>query len=110
MTDGQPLTEEQAYEVWAILERLAGASEGARSSFVHHQTEGCTEFRFQGWLGFGGKFWNANDRWYVTAYPESVTPQREQVIGVTNAALDGLRASYEALAVALDAIPGQETR
>jgi hypothetical protein len=106
MIDGKPLTEEQAYEIWAILERLAGADEGARSSFVHHQTvEGCTEFRFQGWLGFGGKFWNANGRWYVTVYPEDMTPQREQVIGVTNAALAGLRAAYEALGHALEESP-----
>lgn len=102
MIDGQPLTEEQAYEVWAILERLAGADEGARSSFVRHQTEGRGDFRFQGWLGAGGTFRNTGERWYVDTYRETTTPERGRIIGVTNAALDGLRASYVALAEALE--------
>lgn len=107
MIDGRALAAEQANAVWDVLVEHAGASEDGREDFVFHQTAGgCTEYRFQGSLGFGGKFWNANGRWYVSAYREDTTPGRASAIDLTNAALSGLRASYVALAAAL----GEEGR
>jgi hypothetical protein len=59
------------------------------------QTDGyCAEYRFQGDLGFGGKFWRNDGRWYVSAYPEDVKarPERAGIIEATNAALAELQA------------------
>lgn len=99
------LTVEQANAVWDVLVEHAGASEAGREDFVIVQAAGrCDEYRFIGSLGFGGKFWTSTSerRWYVTAYPEDTTPERQRVIDVTNAALSGLKASFDALTVALE--------
>lgn len=111
MIDGRALTAEQADQVWTILVDRAGAGEAGREEFVFVQTRGrCDEYRFIGGLGFGGKFWTSmhGPRWYVTAYREDCTPERQRMIDDANAALAGLRASYEALDAVL-AEPGQET-
>lgn len=44
--------------------------------------DGCPggEFRFQGTLGFGGKFWSYG--WYVNCYSEDETPARAAVIAL----------------------------
>lgn len=89
MTD-RALTNEQANAVYDILTLHAGAREKGRIDFVHHQTAGvCTEYRFQADLGFGGKFWNTNGRWYVTAYREDLErwPQIGFAVDAANAAL-----------------------
>lgn len=89
-----PLTAEQANAIWDVLVEHAGASELGRSDFVDVETwQDCTEYRFQGSLGFGGKFWRNRDRWYVTAYPEDVRglPERQQAIDTANAALAELK-------------------
>lgn len=93
------LTAEQANAVWDVLAWHAGACDESyddalspRQEFVFNQTsENITEYRFMGPLGFGGKFWNYAGRWYVTAYPEDMTPQRQQAIDDTNAALAALK-------------------
>lgn len=82
-----PLTEAQANTVWDVLVECAGANEWQRDEFVFTQTHGrCDEFRFIGFLGFGGKFWRSSGRWYVTAYPEDirVRPERQVIIDATN--------------------------
>lgn len=111
MIDGRALTEEQANAIWDVLVKHAGASadEWDRHDFVSAAMDGTmTEWRFQGRLGFGGKFYLERRRWRVGAYPEDMTPERQRMVGEANGALAGLRASYEALAAAL-AEPGQET-
>lgn len=93
-----PLTTEQANAVWDVLIQHAGADEHGRDDFVRTQTAGpCDEYRFMGWLGFGGKFWKHSDRWTVTAYPEDWTPGRDAIIAHTDAALAALRTSSVAL-------------
>lgn len=101
------LTVEQANAIYDVLVQHAGASLNAwdRENFVQLQIGNrCDEYRFQGDLGFGGKFWRANGRWYVTAYPEdiAVRPDRQQLIDETNAALSGLLAAETALAAVLE--------
>ncbi len=84
------LTVEQASAVFDVLVEAAGASEWQRDEFVFTQTHGrCDEFRFIGNLGFGGKFWRSNNRWYVTAYPEDIAaqPGRQVVIDAANSRL-----------------------
>lgn len=38
------------------------------------------EYRFIGHLGFGGKFWRGRHSWYITCYPEDVTPKRQAMM------------------------------
>jgi hypothetical protein len=96
------MTEEQANAVFDVLVERAGAREDMRDEFVFHLTRGCEEFRFQGALGFGGKLYVEPRRWRVSCYREDETPERVEAIWVTNAALDGLRASFVALDAALE--------
>lgn len=87
-----PLTADQANAVYDLLVAHAGANDDDRIGFFFTQTDGyCAEYRFQGLLGFGGKFWNSNNRWYVSCYREDLTPVRQAAIDATNAALARLR-------------------
>jgi hypothetical protein len=100
VTETHYLTEREANAVWSVLVTEAGASSDAddRREFVYHQTtEFVSEFRFMGSLGFGGKFWRGrrDERWYVTCYPEHMTPDRRQIVADTNAALAELHASLK---------------
>lgn len=83
------MTEEVANAVFDILVTYAGANESIREDFVYHQsTSVCDEYRFQGALGFGGKFrrsWGrSGERWYVDQYPEDETPESVRKIDDTN--------------------------
>lgn len=76
-----------------ILVNDAGASALDQTSFVLAYTEvehRATEFRFGGHLGFGGKFWRNNGRFYVSCYREDATPEKTQVIQIVNAKLSAL--------------------
>lgn len=98
------MTPEQANAVYDVLVAHAGASEDGRDDFVFHQTSSQpNEYRFMGALGSGGKFWNERGRWRVSAYPEDAArwPAIAGMVRVTNAVLDGLRASFVALDKAL---------
>jgi len=85
------MTETEASAVYDILVSVAGAPEGLRMDFVHHHTRTpiCEEYRFQGMLGFGGKFYSCDMR--VSCYREDDTPQRIAVIQATNEALAALK-------------------
>lgn len=79
------LTKEAADQIYTILVEEAGALERGRSDFTHYQTHNhCDEWRFCGLLGFGGKFWRAQDRWYVTCYLEDETVERKAIVERTN--------------------------
>jgi hypothetical protein len=71
--------------IYDILIRCCGASEYEqdRLEFVNHalahDPSRTLEWRFQGWLGFGGKIWLYNsDVPYVNFYPEDSNPSRER--------------------------------
>jgi hypothetical protein len=83
-----------ANQIWTILVEEVRAREEDRSGFIQHQGKGCTEWRFGGVLGFGGKFWNNSGRWYVNCYPEDLACQPGWVATIvrTNARLESLRA------------------
>nr|WP_221374497.1 hypothetical protein [Actinoplanes polyasparticus] len=98
----EPLTSEQANAVYDILVEHCGADDSdgphllmtSRGEFIFHQTDRVErEYRFQGALGFGGKFRRGgwSDRWSVDCYSEDLTAERGQMIGVTNAALRQLQ-------------------
>lgn len=74
------LTEPEAHAIYDILAKEAGARDGDREQFVWaHTMNDMSEYRFQGALGFGGKFW-CKDSWRVTAYPEDENPERWAII------------------------------
>jgi hypothetical protein len=96
-----PMTTEQANAVYDILVEHCGADDTdgphllmtSRGEFVFHQTEQVQpEYRFQGALGFGGKFrrngWG--DRWPVDAYEGDLTSERRAMIDRANTALNAL--------------------
>lgn len=91
------LTRREANAVYDILIREAGADnrEHWRENFVQCQTTVAPrEYRFGGFLGFGGKFWNTNEGWYVTAYPEDYTPDLVRIAERTNLELADLKDSF----------------
>lgn len=83
------MTEQHANAVYDALVRYVYADERQRSDFVISHTEGgCREFRFQGGLGWGGKYWSERNR--VTCYSEDFTPSRQARIEECNRALAAL--------------------
>jgi hypothetical protein len=97
------ITADQANRAYDILVLHAGArnTEWARESFIWHvatSTAPTREFRFQGHLGFGGKFrnnGNHNDTPYVDCYREDETISRVGVMLAVNAMLADLFAQNE---------------
>lgn len=85
------LTEERANTIYDILVSEAGARESERNDFIyHHCTDkyGCSEWRFQGKLGFGGKYrstWNG-----VTYYPEDETSEMVEIKNKVNELLKNI--------------------
>ena len=89
------ISPEKANKIYDILveECDAEVAEAEKRNFVYSQiklSDGCREWRFVGRLGFGGKFWNNNDRWYVSCYREDETPDRLAMIEKVNKRLADL--------------------
>ncbi len=87
-----------AETIYNILIRECGASEYNRRQFVEAhcrigfpETPVCREFRFQGVLGFGGKFRNVHGKWYVDYYQEDTREYRDAVVEIANRKLQTLR-------------------
>jgi hypothetical protein len=76
--------------IYDILVSTCGASDNGwgRYDFVHHFP--TSEYRFQGSLGFGGKFWVNHGCWYVNCYREDETPGRLDAIASANVRLENL--------------------
>ncbi len=68
-----------AEKIYDILVETCGAQPNKRSEFVAIVNR-TNEYRFQGSLGFGGKFWNSGNRWTVSCYTEDETPEAKQMI------------------------------
>lgn len=85
----QFLTEPEARDVYQVLVAEAGASarpEDVDSFVIEFTGQMPThQWRFQGALGFGGKF--RFPRMTVDCYPEDETPARLETIRRTNAKL-----------------------
>lgn len=91
------ITPTEAGHAYYILVRHAGARPDPRQreAFVYHTSRDdhpCTEYRFCGHLGFGGKFRNNGNRAtpYVDCYREHENAERLAVMASTNAALADL--------------------
>lgn len=62
-----------------------------RETFVRDFAEDTTtEWRFQGLLGFGGKFWRNDGRYYISCYPEDRTAERDAIVEKVNELLKEL--------------------
>lgn len=88
------MTEITANEIYDVLVGECGAPDGdMRNNFIAVMTrpKETTEYRFIGDLGFGGKFRNMNERFYVDCYPEHVTAERNQMIDAANVKLAAIK-------------------
>lgn len=94
----------EAQEIFHILAEECGYADpyngrGFIEAIIAPQPDGghiCHEYRFQGALGFGGKFRNNGNREntpYVDCYREDETPARLAMIKRANARLDELFAN-----------------
>jgi hypothetical protein len=84
------MNEQIANSIYNLLIARVGASEKWRDDFVYHMLCGRTrEYRFQGILGFGGKFYT--DKWRVSCYPEDETIERNKAIETVNIELKNLK-------------------
>ena len=73
---GKVLSLEFANKVYNILVEHGGAVESMRSSFIYAHMDllyPCWEYRFQGFFGFGGKYWS--ERNTINYYPEDQTAE-----------------------------------
>lgn len=82
-------------KVYDVLVQECQASERDRDHFVHCQNTDkgdgdMKEWRFQGALGFGGKFRKHWEKWYVDCYQEHETPERLKMIEKANTRLEVL--------------------
>jgi hypothetical protein len=84
------ITENYAREIFDILVEDVSANKNSLEEFLVWSENGEREFRFVGCLGYGGKFWNYNDKWYVNCYSEDLTPKRQTVIDKVNDKLAAL--------------------
>lgn len=76
--------------IYSILVVFAGAHESERSSFVDYHLKGYDwkEWRFQGNLGFGGKYYERENR--VSCYREDEDEKRKEIIREVNKRLQEL--------------------
>lgn len=78
-------------KVFDLLVKIGGAPESMRSNFVYIHAEpesDCDEYRFQGKLGFGGKYRRKTNR--VDCYREDESPNRLKIIERLNSMLQAL--------------------
>jgi hypothetical protein len=76
------MTPNKANTIFSILVQHAGASEALRDNFIHTIGTGAEEYRFQGDLGFGGKF--RPKTMTVDCYKEDLDDIRSKIIEETN--------------------------
>lgn len=69
-------------KIYDLLVSVGGAREKERESFIYHHTNGCDEWRFQGKLGFGGKYRSRTNT--VDCYLEDETPERTKIVKQLN--------------------------
>ena len=99
---GRRMSGDLANRIYDILVEHCGASDDGRSydreSFVHHHSGDissdeayrCHEYRFGGYLGFGGKFWNEGNRFRVSAYSEDSSADVRVMVARANQKLQAL--------------------
>lgn len=85
------MTEEYLNNVYDILVEIGGACDNERPIFIFshlYDSYPCTEFRFCGHFGFGGKY-RVNDN-RIDCYPEDMTDELKELIKIINQKLNEL--------------------
>lgn len=80
---------------WDLLVEHAGASTDPREreTFVHaFASPRTTEYRFQGHLGFGGKFRRGHAKHYIDCYPEDLNPKTQEILDKVNSLIAEIQA------------------
>lgn len=95
------MSQAEANEVYNVLTSIGGANPLTRLAFLHEFIESAnpaTEWRFQGSLGFGGKFrYNQSDESYsIDCYREDETPEINAIISEMNVALEAVFKQWNA--------------
>jgi len=102
------LTKDFAEGVYDILVKEAGAPISLKENFMYHMTnDNCSEYRFQGKLLFGGKYWSDTNR--VNYYREDKNEERDMIVERTNEKLKYLQLSME-LVSALQKVKNSPTQ
>lgn len=77
------MTVERANTIYDLLVKIGGASESQREDFVYYHCERRTnEWRFCGYLGYGGKYFSAHNR--VSYYIKDTTPEIIEIANTLN--------------------------
>ena len=78
------LNEKFAHAIYTILVEVCGARSRERDAFVQEMGsfKPTREWRFGGWIGFGGKFWPREFK--VTCYSEDITDEYAKIITEAN--------------------------
>lgn len=81
------MNDDKMNAVYDILVKIGGAIEDDRDSFTQEMMSNnpTDEWRFQGKLGFGGKYWRKTNQ--VSCYPEDETPEKMGLIHEINSHL-----------------------
>jgi len=99
------LTVEQANKVYDLLVSIGGAYEPDRESFIYHHCESkhiCEEWRFQGKLGFGGKYRSESNM--VDCYHEDINDETNKVINELNAELSKIESIENQLSYSIKSL------
>jgi len=86
------MNRDKANKVYDILVNLGSATENMRDSFIHshiREEDMCTEWRFMGKLGCGGKY--RSERNTVDCYLEDETEDRLKIINEINKELKKIK-------------------
>lgn len=78
-------------KIFDLLVLIGGAHESLRDDFLYRHVrcvETCSEYRFKGALGFGGKYWSNINK--VSFYPEDETSERVKLRDKLNSELEKL--------------------
>lgn len=83
-------TIEQLGEIYDLLVSNGGAPVGDKENFIynHSKDNKCTEWRFCGMFGFGGKYRSGTNS--VDYYPEDDTFERMVMVKLLNKELENL--------------------
>lgn len=84
------LTQEKASRIFDLLVNIGGASSSDKDNFIYHHSkdDSCTEWRFCGHFGYGGKYRSKSNS--VDYYIEDETKEREEILNRLNNELANL--------------------
>ena len=86
------MSKERANKIYDLLVLIGGAIEREREGFLFwhcKSKDGCDEYRFQGKLGFGGKYFSFDN--VVNCYSEDLNTERSELIEKLNEELKKIK-------------------